>query len=81
MAFFAGHWEVRFAQFNLRLLPERTHLLRFGWFAVEDCRKRGEGKPETFDLLRFAHFCDQTKERYVRGWAHGHSQAYKSNTV
>ncbi|WP_241151618.1 reverse transcriptase domain-containing protein, partial [Pseudomonas viridiflava] len=53
--------EVRLAQFNLTLHPEKTRLLRFGWFAVEDHKKRGEGKPETFDFLGFTHFCDQTK--------------------
>ncbi|MDN4548017.1 RNA-directed DNA polymerase [Pseudomonas sp. C32] len=52
---------VRLAQFNLTLHPEKTRLLRFGWFAVEDRKKRGEGKPETFDFLGFTHFCDQTK--------------------
>ncbi len=36
-------------------------MLRFGWFAVEDRKKRGEGKPETFDFLGFTHFCSQAK--------------------
>lgn len=53
--------EARLAQFNLTLHPEKTRLLRFGWFAAEDCKKRGEGKPETFDFLGFTHFCSQTK--------------------
>jgi group II intron reverse transcriptase/maturase len=53
--------EARLAQFNLTLHPEKTRLLRFGWFAIEDRRKRGEGKPEAFDFLGFTHICDQTK--------------------
>ncbi|WP_372241677.1 reverse transcriptase domain-containing protein [Pseudomonas sp. Q1] len=53
--------EARLAQFYLTLHPEKTRLLRFGWFAAEDCKKRGEGKPETFDFLEFTHFCSQTK--------------------
>jgi RNA-directed DNA polymerase len=53
--------EVRLAQFNLTLHPEKIRLLRFVWFAVEDRKTRGEGKPETFDFLGFTHFCDQTK--------------------
>lgn len=53
--------EARLAQFNLKLHPEKTRLLRFGWFAIEDRRKNGEGKPETFDFLGFAHICNQTK--------------------
>lgn len=53
--------EARLTQFNLTLHPEKTRLLRFGWFAAEDCKKRGEGKPETFDFLGFTHFSSQTK--------------------
>ena len=53
--------EARLAQFNLKLHPEKTRLLRFGWFAIEDRRKNGEGKPETFDFLGFTHICNQTK--------------------
>ena len=53
--------EVRLAQFNLTLHPEKTRLLRFGRFAMEDRKKRGEGKPETFDFLGFTHFCSQAK--------------------
>jgi len=53
--------DVRLAQFNLTLHPEKTRLLRFGWFAVEDRKRRGEGKPETFDFLGFTHFCSQAK--------------------
>ncbi|WP_345940167.1 reverse transcriptase domain-containing protein [Pseudomonas parafulva] len=52
--------EARLGQFNLKLHSEKTRLLRFGWFAAEDCRKRGKGKPETFDFLGFTHICDQT---------------------
>jgi len=53
--------EARLAQFNLTLHPEKTRLLRLGWFAIEDRKKRGEGKPETFDFLGFTHICDKTK--------------------
>lgn len=38
---FRHAFEVRLAQFNLTLHPEKTRLLRFGGFAVEDCKKRG----------------------------------------
>lgn len=38
-----------------------ARLLRFGWFAAEDCKERGEGKPETIDFLGFTRFCSQTK--------------------
>ncbi|GAB3381838.1 group II intron reverse transcriptase/maturase [Azotobacter armeniacus] len=51
--------ERRLADFGLTLHPGKTRLLRFGWFAVEDRRKRGEGKPETFDFLGFTHYCSR----------------------
>jgi nucleoid DNA-binding protein len=39
------------------LRPEKTRLLRFGWFSVEDRKKRVEGKPETFDFLGLTCAC------------------------
>lgn len=52
---------ARLAQFNLTLHPEKTRLLRFGWYAAEDRRNHGLGKPETFDFLGFTHFCSRSK--------------------
>lgn len=56
--------ERRFADFGLTLHSGKTRLLRFGWFAVEDRRKRGEGKPESFDFLGFTHYCSRGRN----GW-------------
>src|SRR5690606_21194774 len=36
---------------------EKTRLLEFGPFAAKNRRRRGEGKPETFDFLGFTHIC------------------------
>ena len=47
----------RFAAHGLELHPEKTRLLEFGKFAFSNRRKRGEGRPETFDFLGFAHYC------------------------
>jgi RNA-directed DNA polymerase len=47
----------RFRKFQLELHPEKTRLLEFGPFAVENRKKRGEGKPETFHFLGFTHIC------------------------
>ncbi|MGH9381744.1 MAG: group II intron reverse transcriptase/maturase [Thermoanaerobaculia bacterium] len=47
----------RFGKFNLELHPEKTRLLEFGPFAAENRRRRGQGKPETFDFLGFTHIC------------------------
>jgi RNA-directed DNA polymerase len=54
----------RFAKFGLELHPDKTRLIQFGRFAVEQRRKRGKGKPETFNFLGFTHSCGQTKQ----GW-------------
>jgi hypothetical protein len=45
----------RFRKFGLELHPEKTRLLKFGPFAGENRRKRGQGKPETFNFLGFTH--------------------------
>jgi RNA-directed DNA polymerase len=47
----------RFARFGLELHPDKTRLIEFGRFAAERRRKRGLGKPETFDFLGFTHIC------------------------
>jgi group II intron reverse transcriptase/maturase len=43
----------RFKEFNLELSPEKTKLLEFGRFAIENRAERGLGKPETFNFLGF----------------------------
>ncbi|MER8474165.1 hypothetical protein NKH23_33435 [Mesorhizobium sp. M1328] len=47
----------RLARFGLQLHPEKTQLIRFGRYAVQQCRERGIHKPETFDFLGFTHCC------------------------
>ena len=47
----------RMQKFGLRLHPHKTRLIEFGRFADENRRRRGEGKPETFDFLGFTHAC------------------------
>jgi group II intron reverse transcriptase/maturase len=47
----------RFAKFGLELHPDKTRLIEFGRYAAENRRKRGMGKPETFDFLGFTHIC------------------------
>jgi hypothetical protein len=58
---FLAELRERFAKFNLELHPEKTRLLEFGPFAAKDRRRRGEGKPETFDFLGFTHICTRKK--------------------
>ena len=47
----------RFAQFGLQVHQEKTRLIEFGRFAIENRERRGAGKPETFDFLGFTHIC------------------------
>ena len=47
----------RFAKFGLELHPGKTRLIEFGRFAAVNRKKRGAGKPETFDFLGFTHIC------------------------
>ncbi|MBF0562263.1 MAG: RNA-directed DNA polymerase, partial [Alphaproteobacteria bacterium] len=47
----------RFAKFGLEMHPEKTRLIEFGPYAAEQRKRRGQGKPETFDFLGFTHIC------------------------
>jgi RNA-directed DNA polymerase len=40
-------------------------LIEFGRFAEGNRKRRGEGKPETFDFLGFTHLCGTTRKG---GW-------------
>jgi RNA-directed DNA polymerase len=51
----------RFRQFALELHPEKTRLLEFGPFAINNRRRSGEGKPETFNFLGFTHICGRKR--------------------
>lgn len=42
---------------GLRLHKDKTRLIEFGKFAKYNRKKRGEGKPETFNFLGFTHIC------------------------
>jgi len=51
----------RFRKFRLELHPEKTRLLEFGPYAADNRRKRGLGKPETFNFLGFTHICGKKR--------------------
>ena len=42
---------------GLEFAEDKTRLIEFGRFATENRKKRGQGKPETFDFLGFTHYC------------------------
>lgn len=58
---FRAELTERFRKFAPELHPEKTRLLEFGPFAVASRKRRGEGKPETFNFLGFTHSCSETK--------------------
>jgi group II intron reverse transcriptase/maturase len=51
----------RMGKFGLELHPDKTRLLEFGPFAQENRKRRGQGKPETFNFLGLTHICGQTR--------------------
>ena len=53
--------EERFAKFKLKLHPEKTRLIEFGYFAANNRKRRGQGKPETFNFLGFTHICGKKR--------------------
>lgn len=64
---FRQRLEERFAKYGLSLAEEKTKILEFGRFAAENRRRRGEGKPETFDFLGFTFYCGMDgKKRFFR---------------
>lgn len=51
----------RFAKFGLELHPDKTRLIEFGPNADWKRRRRGLGRPETFDFLGLTHICARSK--------------------
>jgi group II intron reverse transcriptase/maturase len=51
----------RFAKFGLKLNDRKTRLIEFGRYASARRKRRGDGRPETFDFLGFTHQCSTTR--------------------
>ena len=51
----------RLQEFALSLHPEKTRLIEFGRLAMENRRRRGLGKPETFTFLGFTFICGKSR--------------------
>src|ERR1700740_2115211 len=47
--------EERLGKFGLELHPDKTRRIEFGRYAEQNRKRRGQGKPETFDFLGFTH--------------------------
>ena len=59
--FFLEQMRERLGRFALSLHPEKTRLIEFGRFAAERRKRRGLGKPETFNFLGFTFICGNGK--------------------
>ncbi len=51
--------QARFQPFGLAVHPDHTRLIEFGPHANANRKRRGEGKPETFDVLGFTPICER----------------------
>ena len=59
---FLEEFRERLGKFGLELHPEKTRRIEFGRFAESNRKKRGGGKPETFDFLGFTHICGKSRK-------------------
>ena len=52
----------RLSNYELTLHPQKTRLIEFGKYASGDRKRKGKGKPETFDFLGFTHICTKNRK-------------------
>jgi RNA-directed DNA polymerase len=53
----------RLTRFGLEIAENKSKIIMFGRFAATDRKKKGMGKPETFDFLGFTHYCSQSRNK------------------
>ena len=58
--------QIRLNQLGLEFAEDKTRLIEFGRYAEENSKKRGNGKPETFDFLGFTHYCSKSSKGNFR---------------
>ena len=58
---FQAELAERLRKFSLELHPEKTRLIQFGRFAIQNRADQGLGKPETFTFLGLRHICARTR--------------------
>ena len=57
---------ARLEEFSLTLHPEKTRLIEFGRSAAGNRKRRGLGKPETFNFLGFTFVCSTTRRGHFQ---------------
>jgi hypothetical protein len=58
----------RLQEFSLSLHPDKTRLIEFGRFAVQNHERRGLGKPEIFKFLGFVLVCEKSRRGDFQIW-------------
>lgn len=58
--------KIRLKQAGLEFAEDKTRLIEFGRFAETSRKKKGLGKPETFDFLGFTHYCSKSQSGKFR---------------
>ena len=53
-------------EFSLSLHPDKTRLIEFGRFAAANRKRRGLGKPETFNFLGFTFICGKSRSGHFQ---------------
>jgi len=59
---FWSELQERLAKFGWELHAGKTRWIGFGRLAAQNRQQRGEGKPRTFTLLGFTHYCGKRKK-------------------
>jgi group II intron reverse transcriptase/maturase len=65
---FVGELRERLRRFNLELHDDKTRLIEFGRFAAQNRKRRGLGKPATFNFLGFTHISGKTQKGKFVVW-------------
>src|ERR1700751_6464964 len=58
---FLDAMRARLEKFELSLNLEKTRLIEFGRYAAQNRKRRGLGKPETFNFLGFTFICGKSR--------------------
>ena len=58
--------QARLAKFNLEISAEKSKIIEFGRFAWDNRKRKGLGKPETFDFLGLTHYCSTSRNGRFR---------------
>ena len=74
---FLDEMRKRLGEFALSLHPDKSRrmrsirpprLIEFGRLAAAERKRRGLGKPETFDFLGFTHICGKSRKGFFQLW-------------